>query len=136
MAGKIGLLIAGLVVGLCVAPALPANAQRTTAGRALAARVTLLEARLAVLENQTAPVAKVERRLGDLESATRLLDLDGTYVGYVEATQIWSHYCTPGKAVVWVDHDGYPEPGCDSGPTPAGVTDAGAVPSGGSRPLP
>ncbi len=74
MIGKISLIAIGLVVGLSLSAALPANAQGSGRVGPSSPR-SLCSSNVSPLENRSA-TSQTEERIDDLESATRLLDLE------------------------------------------------------------
>lgn len=120
--GKVALLAVGVLIGALVASG-PVGASSAQELR-LAKRVKSLEARLTTLESSVSAAratgASIAGRLVDVENATQLLDPDGTYTGYVNSVQVWSHYCEDGDDSVWADHEGYVELSCSAGTSSAG----------------
>lgn len=111
--------IAGSVAFASLAP-MPVSAEAATAEDNLRRRIYMLEKRMVRLEDKlmNAPSREsekeraLEERVSNLESVTRLLDMDGTYSGLIDSVQIWSHYCRDGEPAVWIDHEGYSELSC------------------------
>lgn len=115
----VALAVAGAIAFASLAPT-PVGAAGGSAGTTLKRRIVMLEKHLVRLEekvlnapvNSTADVQGLDARVDDLEAVTQLLDMDGTYVGFVDSVQVWSRYCEDGEPAVWVDHDGYTELSC------------------------
>ena len=106
-------LFAGILIGALLLSAAPVAAKKSGGPKALARKMATLEMRVAQLEESAAADAEaIDARLQELEKLTQLLDHDGSYVGYVDSVQVWSHYCTDGADAVWVDYEGYPELSC------------------------
>ena len=118
-------VFAGFLLGALVSIAGPAGAKDGAGPRALVRRMVALEGRIAQIEAASATAAAdTEARLEELQRLTQLLDQDGTYVGYVDSVQVWSHYCEDGARAAWIDHEGYPELSCEgsgSAPSSPGV---------------
>ena len=105
-------IVVGFLIGGLLTMAAPVNAKGAGA-KALARRVVALEAQMVQIQaDAAASNAAIEARLEELEKVTQLLDHDGSYVGYVDSVQVWSHYCTEGAEAIWVDYEGYPELSC------------------------
>ena len=105
-------VLVGMLIGTLLSAA-PVSAKRPGGPRALAREMAALEARVELVEAKaTADAAAFEARLTELEQLTQLLDQDGSYVGYVDSVQVWSHYCTDGAEAVWSDFDGFSELSC------------------------
>lgn len=105
-------VLVGMLIGTLLSAA-PVSAKRPGGPRALAREMAALEARVELVEAKaSADAAELEARLTELEQLTQLLDQDGSYVGYVDSVQVWSHYCADGDQAVWADYDGYPELSC------------------------
>ena len=122
---RLASLFAGILIGALLISGAPAAAKKSGGPKALARKMATLEMRVAELEeNAGADAEAIDARLQELEELTQLLDKDGSYVGYVDSVQVWSHYCTDGANAIWVDYDGYPELGCPattaSVPRPSG----------------
>ena len=108
-------IIVGFVVGALVSMGAPAGAKGGMGPRALARQMAALEMRVTQMElDEAASTEATEARLQELEQLTQLLDHDGSYVGYVDSVQVWSHYCEDGADAKWIDFDGYTELSCDS----------------------
>jgi hypothetical protein len=113
---KLGYVIAGFLIGAVILGPAPVEAQKTTV-KTLERRVVALEGQVKALQSQASanPTAGLQERIKGLEELTQLLDADGTYQGYVNAVQIWSHYCSKGDNAKWEDYDGYIELSCSAG---------------------
>lgn len=113
--GRFTSLFAGILIGALLVSAAPVAAKKSSGPRALARKMATLEMRMTQLEESAAAdAAAIETRLQELERLTQLLDHDGSYVGYVDSVQVWSHYCGDGADAVWVEYEGYPELGCEA----------------------
>lgn len=122
-------LFAGILIGALLVSAAPVAAKKSGGPRALARKMATLETRMTQFEESAAAdAAALEARLQELEKLTQLLDHDGSYVGYVDSVQVWSHYCTDGMDAIWVDYEGYPELSCPG--TAASVRPPSARPRG------
>lgn len=111
-------LLTALVLFLFLGPVSPqADASGVGDVKKLARRVLKLERQVDSLQaqNEKLKIATFPGRLGALEDKAQHLEQDGTYYGYVNSEQIWSHYCADGESALWADYDGYVELTCPSG---------------------
>lgn len=93
---------------LLVSVVISGNAGATKA-RTSAARLRTLEAQVAEISQE---LATANDRITTLESVTQLLDQEGTYYGYVNGAQVWSHYCEDGASATWKAAGGLVELSC------------------------
>ena len=111
MGSKLILCLAGVIAGLYLGVGQPAaiaqGAPTKLAG--LRSQVASLEE---VVAKQGEVLSALEGRIDELTARTQQLDDDGSYYGYVDATQVWSHYCEKGRLASWTQYNDVVVLGC------------------------
>lgn len=129
-------VLAGLLIGMLFTSAGPVEAGSRRLAK-LERRVVALEKKVTKLQKVSGPKAMsvVKGRLATLEDVTQLMDAEGNYYGYVNSTQVWSHYCVDGDVATWTDFEGWSEISCKAQPAEMATIEEADAPDGAAVPM-